>query len=340
MSPVKESSNNTNDNSGVVTTIPGNSLNKTSIESNKTPAINLVPIDGKNSTIVPGKRITRLQSKAIDSGKRRDEQSNNANANANGMSQNGGDVAKSHKRQRNKSTIPDNDAESTTYVAGKRNKRLVSTVFESRMEKSGKASKSGMANKSNATPAKRANRSMSCTAEISACVPSKRTKNSDFNQDPISRLIAVNCKLTNELLDSKKVLSEKNNSLLEMQGKMLQKELELVATKNLLFTAGQQVEMLEKKLKQLKAEQYCTDLIQLEDASTSQTDIHGFGSINSPQSINDGATNGATTSQVDLLSYDINFDEASDEGPISQQHDAISNETDHDGNDFQWTPTD
>lgn len=342
LSPVKESTNNIS----VVTTTSA-SAPSASAESMKTFSINLNPVEhhdnGKNATVMPGRRITRLQSKAIDSGKSSNEQSGNANGN--GMSKNGGAVAKSRKKPCNQPPISDNDTESETYVAGKRNRRLISTPFQDRMEKSANTSTSGTANKGTVSPAKRTNRSVSCAGESSAYVPAKRTKKSDgkhgpsndvdLNNDSISRLIAVNCKLTKELLDSKKVLSEKNNSLLKIQENLFQKELELVNTKNLLSAADRQVEMIRKELDQLKAERHCEDLIQFDHVQTDAT--------NPSQGINDEATNGATTSQADLLSFDLLHSmtgEASDDiGPTSQQPDAIENRTEDDGNDFQWTPT-
>lgn len=317
-SDMEKSTNNINETSMVASSKPATTSKNTSNESNKVFSIVLSRIkytgDGENSTYVPGKRITRLQSKALESGKSTKEQpvkasgsdlqkKGNDNSNVAGsqkskrdLSPNNRDTTPAKRVNRSKSTM----VESNTYVAGKRNKRLASKQHGS-----------------------------------------SNDKDSTSDKDSFSRLIAMNCKLTSELLDSKKMLSEKNNALLQMQQNLFDKELNIVTMKDLLSYKEKQLEMLRKEFDQMKNERFCTDLIQFDDAPKSQADLGNCTS----EDMNDEATDSASTSLVDLLGFDT--PQTADKSTSEETADEATNEDATDGeiqnkagqdSEFQWTP--
>lgn len=110
------------------------------------------------------------------------------------------------------------------------------------------------------------------------------------SNDNISSLIAMNCKLTFEVLDTKKTLSEKNNALLKIQKNYFESQLEVIALQKSNTEKDQQIDMLLKQIERLKAERFCSDLISFDEVFVDNpeniTKIHSqdlLGSILEPQ---------------------------------------------------------
>lgn len=110
-----------------------------------------------------------------------------------------------------------------------------------------------------------------------------KTKASDSQTADSSKdiVIALNCKLTNDSLMSKKLLSEKNDLLLKMQLENHRKEVECMSLQTLVADQKKRIEELNKQIEQLRAEQYCSDLIELggEFETVSISTIHKIQKI-------------------------------------------------------------
>lgn len=81
------------------------------------------------------------------------------------------------------------------------------------------------------------------------------------NVDALSTTIAMNCKLTNEVIDTKKLLLAKSDDLLKMQQQFYEKE---IACKTLEAKVAEQdgkINELEKRIEQMRAELFTDDLI-------------------------------------------------------------------------------
>lgn len=85
------------------------------------------------------------------------------------------------------------------------------------------------------------------------------------SDDSTSKLIAMHCQLTSEVLETKKLLSEKCNALLKLNQDYCQSQLEVVVLKNSNEDKDRQINILRKELEQLKAERFATDLIRFDD---------------------------------------------------------------------------
>lgn len=110
-------------------------------------------------------------------------------------------------------------------------------------------------------PAKRNRRqlSMPCDANVSS------VNSSSEQSDTLSKVIGLNCRLTNELLNSKKHLSQKTDDLLEMQRKFYEKQIECNNLLSLLTTKDAEIVQLKSALEKIYAQQFCDDLIDFED---------------------------------------------------------------------------
>lgn len=92
----------------------------------------------------------------------------------------------------------------------------------------------------------------------------------------MSEVVSVNCKLTNELLDMKKSLIEKNDALIAMQAKYYEKELECEKLKSLASEKDHQIGNLSKMIEMMRAEKICTDLIDLNETGRSENQLDGM----------------------------------------------------------------
>lgn len=95
-------------------------------------------------------------------------------------------------------------------------------------------------------------------------------KNKDDGSDETSKLIALSCTLTNEVLNLKKSLLDKCNDFTMMQKKYYEKQIECLELQKLLMKEKMTNDVLKKKVDNLIEEKFCDDLIQLDDAGRSK----------------------------------------------------------------------
>lgn len=115
-------------------------------------------------------------------------------------------------------------------------------------------------------PAKRARR-LASTPHTSNRANENRGNNNvaDTQDDSLSKVIAMNCKITNELIATKKQLSDKNDLIVEMHKEHYDKNIECKALEITLAKKETEIKKLLKEIEKLKAEKFCDDLINLED---------------------------------------------------------------------------
>lgn len=132
-----------------------------------------------------------------------------------------------------------------SYIPAKRTRRFTSVPAS--VANTSTASSTSTSSVQN-VPAKRQRRLGSST--------SKRLKSTPTvaEEDSLSTIIAMNCKLTNEILLAKKQLSEKGDALLKMQQTLHEKNAECQDLRVKIME-------LESSLEKLRAEQFCNDLI-------------------------------------------------------------------------------
>lgn len=118
------------------------------------------------------------------------------------------------------------------------------------------------------TPAKRTRRTKSTPAIDNDMNGSQskrfRAMNPDDDHD-MSKIIALNCKLTNEVLGLKKMLLERNEEFVQMQKNYYESSIENIALKSSLEEAKKNIEDLNELVETLRAERFCGDLIQFDD---------------------------------------------------------------------------
>lgn len=118
-------------------------------------------------------------------------------------------------------------------------------------------------------PNKKVIRPKSNRVQSSAAPNSINKENSTFLD-----IVSLNCKLTNEMLDMKRSLSQKTNALSELEKRFHEKSIECIELKS-------KISKIEKE----KSEKFCDDLISFDDAE--QTEINSFGlTIDSPSTEN------------------------------------------------------
>lgn len=116
-------------------------------------------------------------------------------------------------------------------------------------------------------PASKVNANVESTKENSKIAPAKRKArcNSTSSQqailnpetdDAISKLVTMNCKLTNEILLAKKQLCEKSDTILKLQERLHQNEI-----KGIEMTAT--IKSLEDRIEKMHSDNFCDDLIDL-----------------------------------------------------------------------------
>lgn len=93
----------------------------------------------------------------------------------------------------------------------------------------------------------------------SSTMPMKlKTTSLREDDNSLSSIIAMNCKLTNEVLLAKKPLSEQSEALLKMHQTLLEKSVECQDLRS-------EVQELQQSLERMRDERFCNDLIELED---------------------------------------------------------------------------
>lgn len=231
--------------------------------------------------------------------------------------------------------------QNTSVAPGKRTARLLSVPSKTNKKSPAVSSPikdacSIHAKNTSARPAKH-------TARLKS-VCEERDEQSEI--DSISRLIALNCKLTNEILETKKVLCEKNNTLLKIQQKLFEKEVETIDLKHLLSKQLEEIEMLKKEVSQLKDERFVTDLI-------------NFDAEYHTHNLRAGLNDDITSCQKDLITGEtpaIQFETTSGNGQSTEGHsqdeetavcqadsvidEAPAYQSKTNSSQFQWSPTD
>lgn len=254
----------------------------------------------QNIGIVPAKRVTRLMSKALESAKKHQTLSpieNSAIVEVNRAYNEGAAVDGSDNN------VPTNRAKisirkpldsvqerhtSSAIVPAKRDKRLLTAPCASVPAKRTKRCQSQSQNKSN-------------------------SRNTD--EDSVSSLIAMNCKLSNAILESKKQLYERSNALQKMSEKYFEKEVENITLKNLISVKVDQIQTLQKVIDEIKSQQFCTDLIRFDADSNI----------------------GISVAPVPVLSENVfSFDD----GEPNDNTGTLEPQTADNGEDFHWSPTD
>lgn len=139
--------------------------------------------------------------------------------------------------------------ESETVVPGKRGRRLLS--LPNRTEISNSISNE-INQKQKVIPAKRKRR-VASTPAIS--------QTDGQPNDTMSKIVAMNCKLTNEILVAKKQLYEKTDDLLKLQELYFTKQAEYKDLQAKTAVMAEQIKELERTVEQLRAEQFCNNLI-------------------------------------------------------------------------------
>lgn len=103
---------------------------------------------------------------------------------------------------------------------------------------------------------------------------SKKQKTEEM--DEMSKVIALNCKLTNEILSMKKALLEKTDEFIKMQERYYQKVIECLQLDTAILDAKNEIAELKKKLDEINAKQFCLDLITFDDIGTQQNNGNLF----------------------------------------------------------------
>lgn len=91
------------------------------------------------------------------------------------------------------------------------------------------------------------------------------SKKQKIENDDVTQIVVMNCKLTNEVIKLKNVVLEKNDFIIKLQDKYHQKTVECISLESKLDEAQQLLEELHDAYQGLKAEQFCSDLIKFDD---------------------------------------------------------------------------
>lgn len=91
------------------------------------------------------------------------------------------------------------------------------------------------------------------------------------NDEPLANIITMNCKLTNEVLSTKKQLAEKCDDLLTMQHNLHEKDIECMILQGKVTELEKQIKELEAMITNMRDQQFCDDLIKFEDTSEQST---------------------------------------------------------------------
>lgn len=171
--------------------------------------------------------------------------------------------------------------EPTKYIPAKRLNRLISlpsTQQKIKSDVSAKIHKTLKAKPDNVpvqpekyTPGKRSRR-MNSMPEIQRKAggtiklgASKHHRSVVDHDDDMTKVISLNCKLTNEVLHTKKLLVEKMNEYVKLQERLHQTDIERIQVKAMLLNAQKEIEHLKKEVDELKKARFCSDLITFDD---------------------------------------------------------------------------
>lgn len=98
----------------------------------------------------------------------------------------------------------------------------------------------------------------------------KRYRSEEDSSDEMAKVISLNCKLTNEVLNMKKLLFERTDELIKLQERFHQKDTEYLQLNAMLLKTKKEKDDLSKELNEMKAEQFCSDLIIFDDVGPGQ----------------------------------------------------------------------
>lgn len=90
---------------------------------------------------------------------------------------------------------------------------------------------------------------------------------SPSDEDTISKVVTMICKLTNELLLAKKQLSDKSDFVLKLQQSYFEKNIECNKAQAVIEEKNKKIEELQNTIEVMRAEKYCDDLIKFEENS-------------------------------------------------------------------------
>lgn len=189
-------------------------------------------------------------------------------------------VLRSHNAEK-----PTNDVNSTapegSYEPGKRQYRLktVSIAKHSQMLQKSVNDENAAASQASYVPGKRQRRVESMPTKQRSNAPKRRRNSLDIDSsgqkgkkdgkncglDDMKDIIKLNCKLTNELLGMKKLLTGKNDEFNEMQKQYYEKDIACLKLNTLVSEQAKQIDELKKSVQALMDEKYCNDLIQFDD---------------------------------------------------------------------------
>lgn len=192
---------------------------------------------------------------------------------------------------RSQSKLVENPAQVETIVPSKRSSRFKSTPMHAIEPKNvqGPVSKRRRLSDASTTddyekPSKKnVNFSEPKKATASASNPGKRRRLSDastsgdsassskkkkIENDEMSEVVILNCKLTNEVLKLKNLVLEKGNDFVKLQEQYHQKMVECISLESSLEEAKKKIEELSNAYETLKSERFCSDLIKFDDDSS------------------------------------------------------------------------
>lgn len=153
-------------------------------------------------------------------------------------------------RERNTKPI---EKKAKKIVPAKRNRRFESTPMV--------GTKSLYAQKSSLTQ-KRRRSDTNLTNDEDNVAKKKKT---GVENDDMSQVVALNCKLTNEILKTKNLLFEKNNDIIKLQEQYHKKDIECITLKSSLKEINEEINELKSAYAALKEERFCSDLIKFDD---------------------------------------------------------------------------
>lgn len=96
-----------------------------------------------------------------------------------------------------------------------------------------------------------------------------RSTVTEEKDNTLSNVIAMNCKLTNEILFAKKQLSEKNDALFKIQQSLHERDIECNNLKAKMLEMVGEIEELKRCMEVMRAERFCDDLIEFGDDAAS-----------------------------------------------------------------------
>lgn len=198
---------------------------------------------------------------------------------------------------RSQSKSIENPAQVETIVPSKRSSRFKSTPMHATEPNNVQGSISKRRRLSdvsttddNEKPSKKnVNLAETKKAQASASKPGKRRRLSDAStsgdsassskkkkteNDEMSQVVVLNCKLTNEVLKLKNLVLEKGNDFVKLQEQFHQKMVECISLESSLEEAKKKIDELTNAYETLKSERFCSDLIKFDDDGSQQCGMY------------------------------------------------------------------